>query len=361
MDKAEFSKRLFNQFKGQLSGIERNTIKEIEGRKSRTDADTFKEWLKAEHEKSASSPALDAYDRVLRPTMNTPEGAAANLADLINFDLDGAVDWQKEWNSAAPILTNWQPERSKDWKYKGNFLAYLKGSEADLRARIFARFIEIENGGFGIDIPAMVAEVLKKHPDLSALQLKFEQILFQDYGKAIELARVTSLAHLREKITEGKDGWKTIFLMALNGEMQDEMVEETKARAELSIRFWDSILEKIEERTPTTQSHPLLPFFHNQEVLDLALKAAKETGLINAESRWVHVGEKTHAISVFWRAAVTAGLAKADAPIYKVTPAISEHFGNKFGVNAIDKKKDLADFGETYKELYKALLAIMRP
>lgn len=248
MDKAEFTKRLFDQFKGHLAAIDRNTVKEIEGRKSRTDADTFKEWLKTEQEKAASSPALVVYDRVLRSTMNTPEGAATSLADLINFDLDGKVDWQKEWESAAPILSNFQPERSKDWKYRGNFLNYLNGSEADLRARGFARFIEIENGGFGIDIPAMVSEVLEKYPDLSTLQMQFEQILFEDYGKAVELARVTSLAHLRKKITEQEDGWKTVFLMALNGDMPEKMIEETKARAEMSIRFWDTIVEAIDSK-----------------------------------------------------------------------------------------------------------------
>jgi hypothetical protein len=106
---------------------------------------------------------------------------------------------------------------------------------------------------------------------------------------------------------------------------------------------------------------PLLPYFHGSKELDLALKAATETGLISEAGKWVHNGYKTKAISVFWRAAVKAGVAKADAPIYKVIEAIKEQFSEHFGQNAIDKKKDIADFGDEYKELYERLCAIMRP
>lgn len=68
------------------------------------------------------------------------------------------------------------------------------------------------------------------------------------------------------------------------------------------------------------------------------------------------------AVSIFWRAAITAGLAKADAPLNKVVGAIKAQFRlESLGVNAIDKKKGVNDFDKQYKELYKSLLAVMRP
>ncbi len=108
-------------------------------------------------------------------------------------------------------------------------------------------------------------------------------------------------------------------------------------------------------------SRPLFLFFHGSKELDLALKAATNTGLISEAGKWGHIGHKTKAISVFWRAAVKAELAKADAPIYKVIEAVKEQFSEYFGQNAIDKKREIAAFGDEYKELYKSLLAIMRP
>ena len=60
MERTEFCTRLFNQFKGMLSAHERNLSKEIIGRKSRTDTATYAKWLKEEHEKAATDPALVA-------------------------------------------------------------------------------------------------------------------------------------------------------------------------------------------------------------------------------------------------------------------------------------------------------------
>ena len=107
---------------------------------------------------------------------------------------------------------------------------------------------------------------------------------------------------------------------------------------------------------------PLLPYFHDGQNLDLALNAATETGLIDDAGKWVHVGFKTHAVSIFWRACVVASLAKSDAPVYKVRIAMKEQFCmDSLGPNAIDQKKEIADFGEDYKELYKELLKKIRP
>jgi hypothetical protein len=109
---------------------------------------------------------------------------------------------------------------------------------------------------------------------------------------------------------------------------------------------------------------PLFPYFHSSEKLSLAIQAAFKTGLINENEVWGHIGEKTKAVTMFWRAAVKMGLAKADAPVYKVVEAIKAQFSVSFGQNAIistKQKKEIADFGEDYKELYKALCEIMRP
>lgn len=114
-------------------------------------------------------------------------------------------------------------------------------------------------------------------------------------------------------------------------------------------------------------TRPLFPFFQDGESLDLALRAAFETGLINQAGKWVHIGEKTKAISIFWRVAVETGLAKV-SPVYKVISAIEIQFSYNFGKNAIDRKKPFAQFDnpkseypEKYKQLCKDLFAIMRP
>lgn len=112
------------------------------------------------------------------------------------------------------------------------------------------------------------------------------------------------------------------------------------------------------------EAYPLYPFFHDAKSLDLALRAALETGVINEAGKWAHIGEKTNALTMFWRAAVKTGLAKADAPAYKVSKAAEAQFSVHFGQNAIistKQRKEIADFGEDYKELYKALCEIMRP
>ncbi|MFN8302598.1 MAG: hypothetical protein U0U46_08905 [Saprospiraceae bacterium] len=120
--------------------------------------------------------------------------------------------------------------------------------------------------------------------------------------------------------------------------------------------------EKAAAQTPSLKDlRPLASYFHSSDQLDLAIKAATETGLIQ-DGVWVHIGYKTNAVSIFWRAAITAGLAKADAPLNKVVGAIKAQFRlESLGVNAIDKKKGVNDFDKQYKELYKSLLAVMRP
>lgn len=110
-----------------------------------------------------------------------------------------------------------------------------------------------------------------------------------------------------------------------------------------------------------TDTRPLFPYFHGANELDLAIRAAIKTGIISKAGKWAKFGYKTHTLSVFWRACVTANLAKPDAPVYKVAPAAGEQFGMPFGQNAINLKKDISDFGEDYNQLYKDLLGIMQP
>lgn len=124
-------------------------------------------------------------------------------------------------------------------------------------------------------------------------------------------------------------------------------------------RYRDYINQKDNQGTDL---RPLAPFFHGKERMDLALKAAFIGGLIDESGKWIYSGDRTKAVSVFWRAAVKTGLAKADAAIYKVSPAIKSQFSfESLGINAIDKKRDIDEFGEVYREMYKALLTVMRP
>ena len=106
---------------------------------------------------------------------------------------------------------------------------------------------------------------------------------------------------------------------------------------------------------------PLLKYFKDQPSLDLALRAATETEILS-NGKWAAVGlPKTKVISIFWRAAVKCGLAKAGAPVYKVVNALGAQFGIKFGKNSIDLKSRIGDFEEELQALHKRLEAMMRP
>ncbi len=361
MERTEFCTRLFNQFKGMLSAHERNLSKEIIGRKSRTDTATYAKWLKEEHEKAATDPALVAYDRVLRVSMDTAEKAAEALTGLIHFDLDGVVNWQEQFEIALPLLTNWQPEKAATWKYRGNFMAYIDSSKADIRAKVFARFIEMPNTE--IDIPGIVDRVLLSYPILEANRTSYIDILTIDYGKSLEILRALGQNHLESQIEKWIEGCKTLFLSWQNTTPENfppGIIEGNKANAEMTLRLHEAMLDTL--KTPAEELPALSPYFQNADSLDIALKAAFETKLLNYDGHWSHLGDKTKAVSVFWRACVTSGLAKADAPVYKVSNAMREQFSmNSLGQNAIDRKKEISEFGEEYKELYKQLLQIMRP
>lgn len=99
----------------------------------------FMAWLKAEQQAALSEPALKTFDLVLE---KSPESAAQSLAGLIDRELKRNVNWQEQFEQAAPILANWQPERSEAWKYKTYFVQYLNAFKAEARARVFSQIIE---------------------------------------------------------------------------------------------------------------------------------------------------------------------------------------------------------------------------
>lgn len=95
--------------------------------------------------------------------------------------------------------------------------------------------------------------------------------------------------------------------------------------------------------------------FKTNEAMEKAIKAAQDCGLINENGKWVYIGAKTFAASAFWKAAVTAGLGKADIARSTVAKAVSEHFGIGLGKNAIGTTT-----GDYDADLYTKVLAAMR-
>jgi hypothetical protein len=223
---------------------------------------------------------------------------------------------------------------------------------------------------FHIDIAKIVAETLEKYPLCFPLKREFEnslQTYFEGLKEAIEDAEQVGGLH------EVKAEYKGYYETVRRQHKQDwsivndfEGIKRHEATYFAEFQFFKSAIiwlnKYSSEENELKDSRPLAPYFRGDDELDLALKAAFETQLLNDAGKWAHLGDRTKAVSIFWKASVTTGLAKADAPVYKVTKAMKEQFlMDSLGPNAIDKKKEIADFGEEYKELYKRLLKIMRP
>ncbi len=124
-----------------------------------------------------------------------------------------------------------------------------------------------------------------------------------------------------------------------------------------------AVLGELEHRqnTAAPDTPPDNEFFHDDAKMQKAFEVAHQYGLTHIDDKWCFIGEKTHAISVFWRAAVAAGLAKSDAPVYKVCAFLRERFKmERLGKNAIDKKKRIEEFGHEFQELYNKLLHAMK-
>jgi hypothetical protein len=148
MDKSQFTKRLYDQFKAIITDTENYIKTEIESRRTRVDPASFLEWLVKERDKALDEPDLMPYDRVQKKWMHTPEGAAETLTQLIAFDSDNVVDWDGQLKESWPILSNHKPETADHWKYKTFFTVYLKATKADIRAKVFSLAIQAENDVF---------------------------------------------------------------------------------------------------------------------------------------------------------------------------------------------------------------------
>ena len=146
MTKAEFIKRLEDQFQGVIESVKRRTAAEIEDSRARIDAQRFADWLRSEVDKANAEPALKAFDVVLRASHSTPHDAADSLAALIEMDT-APDDWQTKWDSAAPLISNFRPEKSDGWKYRRAFADYMAAVKAEARAGIFAEAISENTPG----------------------------------------------------------------------------------------------------------------------------------------------------------------------------------------------------------------------
>ena len=133
MTKVEFTKRLEDQFRGMIEGVKRRTAAEIEGSRSRMDTQAFADWLRSEMHKANAEPALKVYKQILKPSHSTPHEAADSLAGLIEMDA-APDDWQTQWNSAAPLISNFYPKESEGWKYSRAFADYMAAAKADRKS-----------------------------------------------------------------------------------------------------------------------------------------------------------------------------------------------------------------------------------
>jgi hypothetical protein len=109
---------------------------------------------------------------------------------------------------------------------------------------------------------------------------------------------------------------------------------------------------------------PETEFFESTEAMEKALAAARYAGLINEAGKWCFTGHRTHAVSLFWIAAIAAGLAKSSAPVSKVSPFLAALFNVPLGVNAVNKKKKAEDYDlgtddTVFQKLYNELLTQM--
>jgi hypothetical protein len=145
MTKAEFIKRLEDQFQGMIESVKRNAHADIEGTRPRMDAQRFADWLRSEMDKANAEPALKAFDTVLRASHSTPHDAAHSLTALIEMDA-APDDWQTQWDSAAPLISNFYPKESDGWKYRRAFADYMAAMKAEARARLLSDFVEKTKG-----------------------------------------------------------------------------------------------------------------------------------------------------------------------------------------------------------------------
>lgn len=114
----------------------------------------------------------------------------------------------------------------------------------------------------------------------------------------------------------------------------------------------------IQEMGKTVQGEP--EFFYTVEGMEKAFRAAHLAGLTHPDDTWRYTGNKIDGVTIFWRAAIAAGLAKADAPGYKVAPFLKDRFRlDSLGKNAIEKKRKIDSYDLDLQKIYNTLVHSM--
>lgn len=165
MTKEDFIRKIAGQFTFLIDGEKRAAEDAINGERKRLDTAGFMDWLKREQDAANREPMKKVFDSVLRSSMGTPEDAAGEIADFIEFDyvntklaqeygaefgqhlsrykeIAAEIDWREIWQKAAPFVSNYEAGQDKDWRYAGNFSQYLRVVKAEARAVIFSKWIE---------------------------------------------------------------------------------------------------------------------------------------------------------------------------------------------------------------------------
>ena len=94
--------------------------------------------------------------------------------------------------------------------------------------------------------------------------------------------------------------------------------------------------------------------------MEKAFEAARLAGLTHADGTWCYTGNKTDGVTIFWRAAITARLAKADAAVSKVAPFLKDRFRlDSLGKGAIDKKRKIESYDRDLQNIYNTLVHLM--
>lgn len=123
-----------------------------------------------------------------------------------------------------------------------------------------------------------------------------------------------------------------------------------------------AFLSELPKPSPATPEPKPLPdfetLFQNDAQMITAIEAAKETGLINGNEKWIAKG-KQRSISCFWWAVKMANFQSSNAPgDGKAGQIIAERFGTKLGKNALTKSTFKSEIEQD--DLFRALLAYMK-
>ena len=140
-----------------------------------------------------------------------------------------------------------------------------------------------------------------------------------------------------------------------------EFSEHKKAKARELIEARKRGKAGLTNNKPAVSEPPAFAdLFASPEAMEKALAAARHARLINEADVWIFTGYKTHAVSLFWVAAIAAGLAKADVSGYRVSECLKSRFKMRsLGKNAIDRTAKPSKFDTEQQRLYNELLAFM--